>query len=135
MDSTQKHISDKPLNCLYCRQAVLSPGSSRTANIESIPPTPNCFSYDVPHELFDLFILRGGNLGSMHDYTNIYNWLPYHCGHFLPRIVQLRCAVCLKPGKFEEWRMVQAVFIDKFNIMVCNDACKQIYFKGGNYEE
>ena len=132
MDSTKEPVTAKPLNCLYCSNAEIIPGSSSLNGFAYIPPIPGCTCYDVPHELIDLFEIKTCPNNKPHDnyFSDLYSWLPYHCGHFLPRLVKLRCAACLKPDVFEEWRLIQDVFIDCFNIMVCNQACKHVYLKG-----
>ena len=122
MDNTRKPETNKPLNCLYCLNAVLTPGSSKTAYFEATRPTPNCFCYDVPHELFDLYLLRIPD-----NEIDIYAWLPYHCGHFMPRMLQLRCRNCGRPEQFEEWDCLKDIFIKGYREMTCNTVCHTIY--------
>lgn len=121
MDNTQKPAKNKPLNCLYCLQAILEPGSSRTADHESIPPQPHCFCYDVPHELADLFNLKMKMPGTF--YENIFTWLPYHCGHFQPRLIRMHCFICGAPGTFSEWQVADKIYTGEQDIMACSGPC------------
>lgn len=113
---------NKPLNCLYCVNASLEPGSSRTATFESIPLQPVCQCMDVPHELVDLYLLqmlKNNNAG----FSDVFNWLPYHCGHFAPRLVRMHCYICGKRGVFSEWHVVENIYTGDKNIMACSTPC------------
>ena len=127
MNNTRKPVTNKPLNCLYCLNAVLTPGSSRTAYFEATRPTPNCFCYDVPHELFDLYLLRVPD-----NEIDLYAWLPYHCGHFIPRFVRQGCKVCKKIFIIPEWKLVQKQYLTFGLVMVCSKECHVIYINGGS---
>ena len=118
MHNQKEKVPFKPLNCLYCSNAVITLGVDVQSHFKSISPQPHCFCYDVPAEMFDLYLVR-----CPEQDIAIYNWLPYHCGHFQSSMIQLRCVVCGKPEQFEEWNCIPDIFIQGFNVLTCDDKC------------
>ena len=122
---TKEQTIKKPLSCWYCEQSKHSTGLSY---FYSIPAFPECTCFDVPYQLVDLWQEKG-----IHEDNNLYTWLPYHCGHFSPRKIKLRCknTACKKPVIISEWELVKYMLIGPCCIIVCSLACKSQVQKGG----
>ena len=130
MSKEQNTGAPKPLNCMYCASANFYCGTPTTYICKLTPPLPLCTSYDVAPELIDLFLLLMSDSNSLMD---IYNWLPYNCGHFIPRGVRQSCRVCKKTFIMPEWKLVQKQHLLTFCLAtVCSKECHVIYINGGS---
>lgn len=117
---TRTEANKKPLSCWYCDNSKYSPGCNGCYQGPAIPSFPECTCVDVPHEIIDLWELKGQYIDS-----NIFTWLPYHCGHFQARDIKFKCnnPTCNSITIIPEWEVVKLLFTGPYLYIVCSTDC------------
>lgn len=109
----------KPLNCIYCEHAYITPyvPGRRYAD---------CDCPDVPLDLYAVWERR-----NLAPYVSAESWMPYHCGHFIPRMIRVKCAHkrCTKTIDTAEWYAAKHMYIGPEDELCCSPLCAEILRK------
>lgn len=113
----------KPLSCFYCDNSTIKPGYKGNSYMHREPPFAECYCPDLPKEIFNLHDHKVDKL-----YVSSASWLPYHCGHFIGRLILTNCArkACKLPFIIHEWRAARDMYIGPYDKLCCSGHCAKI---------
>jgi len=116
----------KPLSCYYCEHAHINPGYHGSYLEPPEPASADCDCLDVSLDLFAIWERL-----NLKPYVSPESWLPYHCGHFLPRMIRVKCAHkrCIKVIDTSEWLAAKNMYIGPYDELCCSQLCADILNK------
>ena len=123
-------MSNKPLSCFYCAQAMVLPGIAAMHNRAAEPPGARCLCPDVSSELYILHERLASRRFLFSLGVPVENWMPYKCGHFIAREIRVKCSYgpCTEIVNAPEWLAAQLMYIGNAYKLCCSDACiKDLY--------
>ena len=115
----------RPLSCFYCDNAKIHQGVNGSYLQPHVQPFTECTCPDVPVELYDIHEQTASRRFLHSLSVSVENWMPYRCGHFLPRIIRIKCSYsrCTKTVDAPEWLAAKLMYIESNHDLCCSDLC------------